>query len=358
MNVQVIKAVELTPDLRERWDQIQTANSPFQSPYFRPEYALAIARLRSDVEIAVLEEGGQPLGFFAYQRDRWNVASPVGGRINDYQGVVVDPQLCWSADDLLRQAKLRGCRFDHLIAMQGEWSASVEKVHDSPQLDLTGGFEAYCRRRRQQGSCRIKQFQSKLRKLEREMGPVRLIEHTTDDSVFEQLLDWKSAQYRHAGLANLFRQPNVPLMLRELLGGEQGPKFRGALSALYAGETLAAVSYSLVSGGVWHMCFPAFNFDLAQYSPGALLITKLAQEAAPLGITQIDLGKGEARYKSVFATGVCPVAEATVDRSPMMRGFQSLWLRTRDAVKASPLYSPVKRPLRWLRETLDWLAYR
>ena len=357
MNVEIIRPSELTPQLLARWDVIASQNCEFQNPYFRPEYVRAIARLRKDVEIAILEQAGEPCGFFAYQRGRWNGATPVGGRISDYQGVIAAPNLKWTADELLTKGRLRGFRFDHLLSTQSQWSASVANVHDSPYLDLTGGFEEYRNRRRQQGCVRIKQFLSKLRKMEREVGPVRLVPYTTDAQVFEQLLVWKSAQYKHAGLANLFRSPNVPLMLTELLK-EQSPKFRGTMSALYAGETLAAVAYSLVSGPIWHICFPAFNFDMEQYSPGALFITRLAQEAASLGITRIDLGKGEANYKSIFATDATRVAEGTLDRSPMMRGFQSFWLRTRDMVKSTPLYGPAKRPLRWLRETLDWLAYR
>ena len=167
---------------------------------------------------------------------------------------------------------------DHLLATQQEWTAGIAKVHDSPYLDLEGGFEAYRDRRRKDGCVRLKQFLAKLRKLEREVGPVRFVPYSTEPHLLQQVIAWKGAQYDHAGLANLFRVPNVALMLTELLR-EQGPKFRGTLSALYAGETLAAVGFSLVSGGVWHLCFPAFNFDLAQHSPGALFITRLAQEA-------------------------------------------------------------------------------
>lgn len=357
MKVHVLQPTELTAELLARWDGIQSGNVEFHNPYFRPEYVQAIARLRKDVEVAVLEQDGEPRGFFAYQRDRWNVATSVGGRICDYQAVIADPQLRWSANELLQQSRLRGFRFDHLLATQQEWTAGIAKVHDSPYLDLEGGFKAYGELRRKTGCKRMKQFLGKLRKLEREVGPVRLVPYSTDLRLLQQLIVWKEAQYQHAGLANLFRMPNVALMLTELLR-EQEANFRGTLSALYAGETLAAVAYSLVSGKVWHLCLPAFNFDLEQYSPGALFITRLAQEARQLGITQIDLGKGEARYKATFATGAHRVAEGALGGSSMMRGCQHLWLRTRDLVKSSPIYGPAKRPLRWLRETLDWLAYR
>lgn len=357
MKVEVIQPSELTATMLARWDIMLSQSEELQNPYFRPEYVQAIARLRKDVEIAVLEQDGEPHGFFAYQRDRWNSATPVGGRINDYQAVIAAPDLHWSADELLRLARLRGFHFDHLLASQTEWSAGVTNTHASPYLDLTGGFEEYRIRRRVQGCVRVKQFLSKLRKLEREVGTIRFVPFAEDPAVFEQLVQWKSAQYQHAGLANLFRLPAVTLMLAELLKVKE-PKFQGALSALYAGHTLAAVAYSFVSGPVWHMCFPAYNFDLEQYSPGALLLTRLAQESSHLGMTRLDLGKGEANYKAVFATNAFRVAEGVLDRSPLMRGFQNIWLKTRDFVKSSPLYAPAKRPLRWLRETLDWIAYR
>ena len=72
----------------DAWSQIQRDNEELASPYFRPEFTQAVASVRGDVEVAVLEDHGEIVGFFPYQRGRGGVARPVGGRLSDFQGVV------------------------------------------------------------------------------------------------------------------------------------------------------------------------------------------------------------------------------------------------------------------------------
>ena len=55
---------------------------------FGPEFTQAVAAVRGDVEVGVLEERGEPVGFFPFQRSRRNVARPVGGKMSDFQGLI------------------------------------------------------------------------------------------------------------------------------------------------------------------------------------------------------------------------------------------------------------------------------
>ena len=79
MNIRLIPAEQLTPEHVAAWADIQRAEAALDSPYFRPEFTQAVAAVRGDVEVGVLEEGGEPVGFFPFQRGRGNVARPVGG---------------------------------------------------------------------------------------------------------------------------------------------------------------------------------------------------------------------------------------------------------------------------------------
>ena len=42
-------------------------NPQLDNPFFRPEFTQAVAAVRDDVEVAVLEIQQQPVGFFPYQ---------------------------------------------------------------------------------------------------------------------------------------------------------------------------------------------------------------------------------------------------------------------------------------------------
>src|SRR2546425_5858364 len=42
------------------------------------------------------------------------------------------------------------------------------------------------------------------RSVERDLGPVRFVAHTTDEGVFQSLLRWKSAQYRRSRFHDVF----------------------------------------------------------------------------------------------------------------------------------------------------------
>ena len=151
MKTTVIPASELSPAQVDAWSQIQRDNAELASPYFRPEFTQAVAPVRGDVEVAVLEEGGEMVGFFPYQRWRGGIARPVGGRLSDFQGVVVRTGVAWNAEQLLRSCRLKAWHFDHLLASQEPLRPYHWLVEDSPYVDLSGGFSACIARRGRQG---------------------------------------------------------------------------------------------------------------------------------------------------------------------------------------------------------------
>src|SRR5690349_3464553 len=87
MNIRLITPANLTVDQLAAWSQIQAADPRLNSPFFNPAFTQSVAVVRDDVEIAVLEEAGRPVGFFPYQRDHGDVGRPVGGYMSDFQAV-------------------------------------------------------------------------------------------------------------------------------------------------------------------------------------------------------------------------------------------------------------------------------
>ena len=185
MDVKLVRPAELTVEQLSIWSQLQRADKAVDSPYFRPEFTLAVSSVRDDVEVAVLYEGSEIVGFFPFQRKQFNVGKPVGGRLSDFQGVIVRKDLVWSVDDLMRGCRLTAWDFDHLITSQEAFSPHHWLTDDSPYLDLSNGFDAYVAEIHRTKSKQIKNVLRKSRKAEREIGPLRMEFNTTDDAVFQ-----------------------------------------------------------------------------------------------------------------------------------------------------------------------------
>jgi CelD/BcsL family acetyltransferase involved in cellulose biosynthesis len=96
-------------------------------------------------------------------------------------------------------------------------------------------------------------------------------------------------------------------------------------------------------GPVLHSWFPVYNAALHRHSPGLLLMLELAQAAPGLGITEIDLGKGDARYKQALATSSVDLWEGRVGRHPLAGRVRS---SARRMVRSAGVHRAVRRALR------------
>jgi CelD/BcsL family acetyltransferase involved in cellulose biosynthesis len=96
------------------------------------------------------------------------------------------------------------------------------------------------------------------------------------------------------------------------------------LSLLYAGKQLVAGHLGMRSRTVWHYWFPAYDRQFAKFSPGLILLLKMAQEAEELGLRCIDLGTGLTLYKRRLMNAAVSVAEGSVERSSCLLLSRSL----------------------------------
>ncbi len=347
MKISVIPASQLDAPLLARWRALQARNPVLQSPYYAPEFTLAVAAVRDDVRIAVLEEDRAVAGFFPFQ-SRWRVGVPVGAGLSDHHGVVCARGTRWHWPDLLRATGLSSWRFDHLPREQ---AAGVKAATPalSPTLDLSRGYEAYLASRRRYGIRRLSEIERKGRKLAREVGPLRFEAHTTDPHVFEKVLRLKSHQCRRTGVPDFFAQAWARALVERVTATQQ-PDFGGRLSALYAGDTLVAAHLGMHSPAVWHWWFPVYEHALASYSPGGLLLLKVAEAAATQGHALLDLGKGDDAYKPSFADGGWPLAQGWVARPALTTAWLAAQGTLRQWLQSSPWVQPL-RPLvrRWRR---------
>jgi CelD/BcsL family acetyltransferase involved in cellulose biosynthesis len=355
MDVHVVAASELTPEHLTAWDRIQRADPTLSSPYFRPEFTLAVEARRGGVEVAVLEAEGRPVGFLPFQRGSWGRARPVGYPLNDFQGWIVSGEAGIDPLALLRRCRLKSLRFDHWLTSQAAWQPFHCVTARSPYMDLTGGFQPYQAARGAHGSEELKQVLRKIRKCQREVGPVRLEQHTTQPEVFETLVGWKTQQCRSTGVASALDVPWIRGLLADLCQRTDAA-LRGQLSALYIGDRLAAVHLGLRSYEVLHWWFPAYDIEFGKRSPGLMMLVELAQASHEMGLRRIDLGKGEQTYKSNLMTGATLLAEGSVDTRPWSRWMWRRWLAAKDSIRGSRWRGPAHRVNRLLSQTRVWLG--
>ncbi|MFL6212855.1 MAG: GNAT family N-acetyltransferase [Blastocatellia bacterium] len=343
MNIEVVSARALDSTLRDRWQQLQQSNPSLESPYFCIEFTEAVAQTRTDVEVALIKAGGEVVAFFPFQRNRWSVGKPVGGMISDYQGIICEPDFACDPTELLKACSLLAWDFDHLLVSQSFFATYHRHQEGSPILDLSEGYEAYAR---QTHAARGKL--SKLQRLlEREVGPLRFVLHSNDASDFEQVLGWKSAQYKRTGIKDIFTNDWVRQTL-ERIHATQGKKLSGMLSLLYAGERLIAGHFGMRTSRTWHYWFPAYDPDYSRYSPGFTLLLKMAESAPGMGIKTIDLGKGMSSYKERLKNGHVMIADGSVEPSSLLKLGRQLKKRSRTALRELLLRTPLDQPTRKL----------
>lgn len=348
---------DLTADQWNMWRQfIAAGNGVYDSPYFRPEFTQAVDAVRSDVEVAVLEQGGQTAAFLPFQRGTLGLGKPIGGKLSDYHGPILRPDARFDPRQFLQACRLSSWDFDHLVCPTAAFDPFVSAHGRSPLLDLSGGYAAYCKARRQAGRDTVSRIGQKVRKLAREVGPLMFEPRADDAEAYELLRLWKSAQYERTGLADIFRFPWTVQFL-EKLRTFRGEEFSAPLAVLRAGDKVAAAALSLRSRGVLHVWFTAYNSELASYSPGVVLLLQLAAAADELGIRTIDLGRGDERYKWSLASTSVPVCEGLVSCPSLGTWLRSSWRNTRDWVTHSRLNEAMALPARLLKPVRQWMAY-
>ena len=334
MHVDVIPIGELTAAQRHRWLQVQHADPALHSPFFSPAFAQAAGHVLPGVCVGMIRAGdasrgdGRIVGFFPFQREPFGAARPVGFPIADQHGLIAERGLVIGALQLLRACGIGLWEFEYVPAAQSAFVAHMSQRYSSPIVELRSYVPP-------KGELR------KIRKLEKEAGPLRFEIHSADPKVLATLIDWKREQYARTGFPDVFAQPWArPLIDR--LHAAQEPEFAGVLSALYAGDALVAAHFGLRSRTVWHWWFPAYDPQCAAGSPGMVLLLKMLEHAPTIGIDLLDFGPGDELFKQRFATGSIELASGVVRASTLAAMATFLRRRTTRVLAQSPLHRPAR----------------
>jgi len=348
MRIRFLRARDLDDGQVIAWSRVQASIPEFASPFFRPEFIVAAAQEWDRVQVGVIEDGNSTVGFFPFERDLLGVGRPVAAMVCDFQGVVVGPDVAWSADELLRGCGLASMEFNHLVASQAQFATCHLRTAPSPRIDVSSGFDAYKRGRRDSGSEQIKKLEGLGRKMEREIGPFRFEPDSDDPRAFAWLVEQKSRQCAARGFTDALGTPGIHRFVERLLAA-RGPEFAGSLSVLRAGDRIVAAHLGMRSRTVWHYWFPCYDEELAKYSPGLLLLLRIVEHAPTIGVRTIDLGRGDAPYKTRFMTDAVEVADARVESRASASLVARALVRGRDRARRAPWAGGARRLYRWLR---------
>lgn len=324
MKVCVVRPDELGQAEQQRWESFGQDPS-LDSPFLSWAFTQAIGQVRDDAYVAVVEEGAELCGFLALQAGDDHVGGPIGATIGDAQALI--GQAGWRFDpyELVEGAGLSSWRFDHLVVSQEPFAPYHHRRHRAPIVELRHGRSAFLEEVRGHSKDLLAQVGRRRRKLEREVGPVVFEWRSTRPAEdMAQLRRWKSEQYARTGVWDRFAHPWIAEALAALACSETAA-CTGVLSALRAGDRLAAAHFGLLGRDRLSWWFPAYAPDLGRYSPGLILLLELIGQAAEEGVGRVDLGRGEHDYKLRFTERYEEVAEGVVGKGqPPCQGASSV----------------------------------
>jgi len=315
----------IAPEILKFWEQTCANNPGLSSPFFSPEFILSVASARTDVELAVMENARGIVAILPFERLPWNIAGPVGSFLSDYQGVIAPQDFIFDLRTMLRACRLAALQFNYTPAAHQVSCLPFHCAHyPSPIIDLSAGYAAYVMERREAGSEQLRKNANLVRRIEREVGPLRFVAHSADRHLLETVLMWKTEQYRRHNWRDLFSIPWVRQTINSIYTAHS-PGFGGMLSLLFAGDKLVAGHFGMRSATTWHYWFPSYDKNFSKYSPGVMLLLKLAEAAPAMGVDTIDMGCGMHSYKERLMNRFISTAKLSLELTCPTTVAKKLW---------------------------------
>ncbi|CAN5348896.1 GNAT family N-acetyltransferase [soil metagenome] len=279
------------------WRAIQAQTADFADPLLGPDFAQAVGEHRQDAQVTVFRDGTTARGFFAFHRRPSGFGRPIGSPFSDYHAVVTAPGVVLSSKEVLAGAGLNAFSFDGLIDPNGGFSA---ETRDAYTIRLETSPADYLEGLRAASPKRFKNMRRLESKLEREVGPLRLVGDDQSRETFDTIIAWKRDQFRRTGKTDVLRSDWSRALMESLFARRTGD-FRGLMIGLYAGDVLVGGHFGVRQGGHYHPWLASTHPDYAAYSPGQTFLTQAIAAMPSMGLDVYDLGPGHDHYKRPFS---------------------------------------------------------
>ena len=344
---------QLTQRDFECWESLRTQNAAFRSPFFSARFASAIQSSRSDVFVASVRELGKLIGVLPFHKIG-NVAYPVGRHFNDAHNLMVDQSCSVTWENVLEAINARSFDF-HAMVGQPVKTECYREIGTVKSFAACLGNSPTCflnELQRKHNS--IRRQPQKTRKLEREIGPVRMELDCRDPSLLDWLISRKREQYSRTNILDHF----APGWTRKLMHHFHDETMRslpgsarGLLSILWAGDKPVAGHFGILEDTILHYWFPVYDPLFGRYSPGTALYIDIVRSAPKIGIECIDMGYGEQPYKLRQTDVVSEVSYGSITSSKLHFQLRCCEHKVAEAIKAAPMKPMLKKILRRIQPT-------
>lgn len=315
LQTETIHPSDLTPELIAAWRGFSAAQPAYANPLLGPDFTMAVGAVRKDARVTVAWRACAPVAFWPHHRRPGGLARPIGAPFSDYHAVVAAPGVPIPPIELMAAADVNRFLFEGLVDPERRFAEFVSVQRPVYGVRLTSTPEAYFEALRADSPKRFKNMRRLEHKLEREVGEISLTAPDRDHDAFEQLLAWKSDQFRRTGLHDVLSPDWVRALMRNLFEMES-PYLQGMMVTLRAGGRPIAGHFGVRAGSTYHPWVAGFDSAFSAYGPGVTLVSQAIRAMGRLGLTSYDLSGGHDHYKKPFVVGAETVAQGAVTRGP------------------------------------------
>jgi CelD/BcsL family acetyltransferase involved in cellulose biosynthesis len=295
------------------WRMLCAADVRYENPFFTPEFAQAVGRVREDARVLFVRDGaGEVRLIVPMQLAASGLARPLGAPMCDVNGpvgAVGDHALLAHA---LGRAGVAAYTFSGWPMARAGHGVKVRHREGSAVADLRGGFDAWLETQRDLHPKHFKKMRRLSRQGEKDYGAETVTFGPATAEDLATLIGWKREQFvrtrRHDVLGAVWTRG-----LLEACAGSRGEGFAGVMAVLRYGGKIAAAEFGLRSASTLHGWMAGYDPAFASCSPGLVLQERLLERAAAAGVTTAVLGTGEDHYKKHYASFHEPVDDGVVN---------------------------------------------
>ena len=322
MFTELVRFKDLTSGQIDRWKELISTQAGYDSPFFHPKFTEVVSSVRSDIFVILHGSGDQIQMFWPIQKSGKS-ADPAGAPFADYHGPIMSADWRGRPSDILEQIGLRSFKFTSLFDPRHRFADYALERDGTFVCDLSVGADEFFETQRTLFPRHTKKMRRLARKVEREVGEMEFRFDDKDQDAFNQILSWKSRQYKETGRHDVLAPEWVRSMFQILWSSDE-TGCRGCFHTLKHGDKLVAGEFNLLSNKTIHGWIPAFDHEFWSYSPGYLLQDEIIKHATAVGFLDYDLGVSSEHYKKYYANFQIPVIAGSIRSHNMRSGLDSL----------------------------------
>lgn len=314
MQISVLHPKELDASAQQAWLALLRNTGRPPSGFLHPGFALAVGARREDARICLVEDAGALMGVLTVQRTASRSAMPLGSPITDHMCLIMRDGVDLPFRDMLRALRIDRLDLIHADATDPRLAPYLHETMESLRIDLDLHRATIAENGRVARFPLMRDLGRKRRKLEREIGAVRMQAFDQAPADVRQVLAWKADQYALNRIPPILGREWVMETLERLLE-RTADDLRLVSFSLKVEDKLVAGLVGLQSSGVLHAWFPAFDTRFADHSVGSLAWLDMIDACSAAGLAEIDMGPGRYPYKLATANGTRALGYGLVGRN-------------------------------------------